>query len=513
MSFVLRLRIGARMALGFGIVVALMLIVLAAVLALIARAERANDELVGAQAERLALAHEWHQNIQVNSQRALAIGLTRDAGLERAFGERMKAVTERTTQIQKRYAELETSDGGRAGIEALAVARQRYLDQRKALLAAVDDTARRAEEGARFEQVTAAYIDVSAQVLAFQQQRQREISVQARTAMEELRGTAIVVSILAIVAAVAMGWTLTRGITRPLATLQAAARRIAGGDLAQPLERGAGQAETVLLSEEIANMQQALRTLVGQVHEVAESIEVASHEVAAGNADLSARTERTASSLEATASTMQSLTETVRRTAESARDAERLAHSAGDVARSGGGVVTDLVRSMAEIERSSRRVAEIIATIDGIAFQTNILALNAAVEAARAGDQGRGFAVVAGEVRLLAQRSADAAREIKRLIDQSVTEVEAGTRRAGDAGRSMEEIVAAVQRVGEVVDGISATTAAQSESIGGVNVAVVQIEQSTQQNAALVEQSTAAAASLREQAHRLTTLVGGFRLA
>ncbi|MBK1689014.1 methyl-accepting chemotaxis protein [Rubrivivax gelatinosus] len=501
------------MALGFGVVVALMLVVLGAVLALIARAERSSEELVGVQAERLALAHEWHQNIQVNSQRALAIGLTRDAGLERTFAERMKAVTARTSEIQKRYTELETTEGGRAGLEALGGVRQRYLDQRKALLAAGDDSARVAEEGARFQQVTAEYIQVSAQMLAFQQQRQREISARAVSAMEELRATAIVVSIVAIVAAVAMGWTLTRGITRPLATLQAAARRIADGDLAQPLARAAGEAETDRLSAEIAHMQQALRSLVGQVHEVAESIEVASREVAAGNADLSARTESTASSLEATASTMQTLTETVRQTAESARNADALARSAGDVARSGGGVVDQLVRSMAEIERSSRRVAEIIATIDGIAFQTNILALNAAVEAARAGEQGRGFAVVAGEVRLLAQRSAEAAREIKALIDDSVREVASGTRCAGDAGRSMAEIVAAVQRVGEVVDGISATTAAQSEGIGGVNVAVVQIEQSTQQNAALVEESTAAAASLREQARKLTTLVGGFRLA
>jgi methyl-accepting chemotaxis protein len=512
MSFLSRLRIGARMALGFGVVVALMLVVLGAVLALIGRAERANDELVGAQAERLALAHEWHQNIQVNSQRALAIGLTRDAALDEVFGERMKTVSARTSEIQKRYAELETTEGGRAGLEALAVVRQRYLDQRKALLAAADP-ARVAEEGKRFQQLTAEYIEVSAQVLAFQQQRQREISAQAETAMRELRATAISVSIVAIVAAIALGWALARGITRPLATLQVAARSIAAGDLAQPLARAEGEAETDRLSEEIVNMQQALRSLVGQVHEVAESIEVASREVAAGNADLSARTEQTASSLEATASTMQTLTETVRQTADSARHADELARSAGDVARNGGGVVAQLVGSMAEIERTSRRVAEIIATIDGIAFQTNILALNAAVEAARAGEQGRGFAVVAGEVRSLAQRSAEAAREIKSLIDESVNEVASGTRCAGDAGRSMEEIVAAVQRVGAVVDGISATTAEQSESIGGVNAAVVQIEQSTQQNAALVEQSTAAAASLREQARKLTALVGGFRLA
>ncbi|WP_043811740.1 methyl-accepting chemotaxis protein [Rubrivivax gelatinosus] len=476
MSFLFRLRIGARMVLAFGFIVALMLVVLAAVLLQIGRVERLSAELVEAQAERLSLAQEWYQNIAVNSQRALAIGLSSDDVLEQVFGDKMKSVTARTSEIVKRYTELETTDEGRRGIEAMSQVRLRYLDQRKALLAARGDAARVAAEGAAFQKVTAEYIEQARQVLAYQQQRQREIGAGVQAASEALRWTAVVVSLLASVAAVVMGWTLSRGITGPLAALQATARRIAAGDLAENIALQPGEVETVQLGNEIVRMQQSLRALVGQVHEVAESIEVASSEVAAGNADLSARTESTASSLEETSSTMQSLTGTVRQTAESARSANELARSAGTVAGDGGTVVRDLVRSMEAIHRSSRRVAEIIGTIT------------------------------------LAQRSAQAAREIKALIDDSVREVELGTRSVGDAGRSMDEIVAAVQRVGEVVDGISATTAEQSEGIVGVNAAIVQIEQSTQQNAALVEQSTAAAASLREQARRLTSLVGGFRL-
>jgi methyl-accepting chemotaxis protein len=300
-------------------------------------------------------------------------------------------------------------------------------------------------------------------------------------------------------------------ICRPLTEAQRAAGAIAQGDLSQRIE-GAGSDETADLLRALAAMQQRLHTLVGQVRGAADTIQVASVEVASGNADLSSRTEQTASSLQQTASSMEQLTGTVKQTADSATTANQLAASAAQVAQRGGSVVTAVVSTMDEIQASSKKIADIIGTIDSIAFQTNILALNAAVEAARAGEQGRGFAVVAGEVRSLAQRSAEAAREIKSLIGASVEKVESGSKLVGDAGSTMNEIVASVQRVTDIIGEISAAATEQSQGIGQVNVAVTQLDQMTQQNAALVEESAAAAESLKDQAGKLADVVSTFRL-
>jgi methyl-accepting chemotaxis protein len=259
-------------------------------------------------------------------------------------------------------------------------------------------------------------------------------------------------------------------------------------------------------------MRDALTRSLLQVRHVVDSISTASTQIASGNQDLSARTEHTAGNLEETAASMEELTATVRQSAESAAQANQLAASAGDVARRGGAVVAQVVTTMEEINEGAKRIADITGIIDGIAFQTNILALNAAVEAARAGEQGRGFAVVATEVRNLAQRSADSAREIKVLIGLSVDRVEVGARLVEEAGATMSEIVASVQRVSDIVNEISAAATEQSAGIGQVNVAVTQLDQMTQQNAALVEESTAAAESLKEQALRLSGVVGAFRL-
>jgi methyl-accepting chemotaxis protein len=262
-------------------------------------------------------------------------------------------------------------------------------------------------------------------------------------------------------------------------------------------------------------LQEALRHIeqtMGEVRASAESIRTASGEIASGNVDLSQRTEQAASSLQQTASSMEQLAGNVRQSAEAAGQANQLAGAAAQIARRGGEVVSQVVATMEDINGSSRKIGDIIGVIDGIAFQTNILALNAAVEAARAGEQGRGFAVVASEVRSLAQRSAAAAREIKALIGASVEKVESGTRLVADAGSTMTEIVASVQRVTDVLGAISAGSAEQSEGIGRVNGAVTQLDQMTQQNAALVEQSAAAAGSLNEQATKLTQAVSVFRL-
>ena len=300
-------------------------------------------------------------------------------------------------------------------------------------------------------------------------------------------------------------------ITKPIGYAAGVAEAIAGGDLSSPI-RVDGCDETALLLAALSRMQDSLRDVVGQVHESSISIKNVSAEVATGNTDLSQRTEQAASSLQQTASSMAQLTSTVRHSAESALQASALAASAADVAKRGGQVVAQVVNTMNDINTSAKKIADIVGTIDGIAFQTNILALNAAVEAARAGEQGRGFAVVASEVRSLAQRSADAAREIKTLIGTSVERVDAGSRLVADAGSTMTEIVASVQRVSDIIDRISAAASEQSAGIGQVNSAVSDLDRMTQQNAALVEQSAAAAESMQGQAERLSAVVGAFRL-
>ncbi|CAM3445988.1 methyl-accepting chemotaxis protein [Paracidovorax anthurii] len=303
-----------------------------------------------------------------------------------------------------------------------------------------------------------------------------------------------------------------RGVSGPLRELTGAVTTVAQGDLTQAFHTRRDD-EVGALVREVEGMRQRYRQVLQQVRSAVDSIGTASAEIASGNQDLSVRTETTASHLAETAQSMDQLTGTVRQSADVARQANQLAGSAAQVAERGGQVVGEVVATMAEIDASSRQIADIIGVIDGIAFQTNILALNAAVEAARAGEQGRGFAVVAGEVRSLAGRSAEAAREIKQLIGSSVDKVEAGARRVQDAGRTMDEIVGSVRRVGGMVGEITAAASEQSEGIGHVNAAVGQLDQMTQQNAALVEQSAAAAQSLREQAARLADAVSVFRLA
>jgi len=289
------------------------------------------------------------------------------------------------------------------------------------------------------------------------------------------------------------------------------AQALAQGDLTQTIIKDYpglfGQTKDGV-NATVANLKQ----LVVQIKESVDAINTASKEIASGNQDLSQRTEEQASSLEETASSMEELTSTVKQNAENAKQANQLAVSSSDVALKGGTVVRASVQTMADISESSKKIADIIGVIDGIAFQTNILALNAAVEAARAGEQGRGFAVVAGEVRNLAQRSANAAKEIKELITDSVAKIENGTSQVNEAGQTMEEIVTSIKRVTDIMAEISAASVEQSSGIEQVNQAVTQMDEVTQQNAALVEEAAAAAESLQEQAESLAQAVGVFKL-
>ncbi|UZG43544.1 methyl-accepting chemotaxis protein [Caldimonas thermodepolymerans] len=360
------------------------------------------------------------------------------------------------------------------------------------------------------EHVEAADRDMSALVAALRQEMEAsKAELDASTGrLSQLLVGAVVVALLVMVPLTVF---TVRSIAGSVLRARDLAARIAQGDLSQDIV-AAQRDEIGQLVASMAAMQQSLRTLVGQVRDATGNITSASTEIATGNQDLSSRTEQTASNLQQTAASMEQLTSAVKQSADAARQANQLAVSASEVAAKGGAVAAEVVTTMDEINAASRKIADIIGVIDGIAFQTNILALNAAVEAARAGEQGRGFAVVAGEVRNLAQRSAQAAKEIKTLIGASVEKVESGSKLVQSAGQTMTEIVASVQRVTDIIGEISAAAAEQSAGIGQVNVAVTQLDEMTQQNAALVEESAAAAESLKQQAQRLAELVGTFRL-
>ncbi|HYE40085.1 MAG TPA: methyl-accepting chemotaxis protein, partial [Ramlibacter sp.] len=319
------------------------------------------------------------------------------------------------------------------------------------------------------------------------------------------------IALLAAAAALAAALLMARHVVRPLRDATRVAGDIARGDLSTAIAVR-GKDETAELLAAQARMQEDLRRLVTEVVTGARAVADTSAQIAQGNVDLSQRTEEQASTLEETASSMEELTSTVHQNAENARQASHLAVAASDVARKGGQVVGAVVSTMTGISDSSRKIADIIGVIDGIAFQTNILALNAAVEAARAGEQGRGFAVVAAEVRSLAQRSATAAKEIKTLIADSVDKVDAGTRLVDSAGQTMEEIVASVKKVSDLISEIAAASQEQSSGIAQVNTAVTQMDQVVQQNASLVEEATAATESMKEQASTLLRTVSRFRL-
>ena len=343
----------------------------------------------------------------------------------------------------------------------------------------------------------------------------REQMQEARQGVDTLAATMSGLIGVALVLALAVLIPLTtlsvRSITRSLAQARDLAERIAGGDLSRDTQ-ALNHDEVGQLVTAMGRMQQSLRGLVRQVQDAAGNISTASSEIATGNHDLSQRTEQTAANLEEAASSMEMLTSTVQQSAQASRQASDFASSAAEVAARGGAVVSQVVSTMDQITTSSRKIADITGVIDSIAFQTNILALNAAVEAARAGEQGRGFAVVASEVRSLAQRSAEAAKEIKELIGSSVERVEDGSRLVSQAGQTMTEIVGSVRRVSGIIHEITASAAEQSDNIGHISQSVTQLDQMTQQNAALVEQSTAASESLREQALQLTRAVSQFKL-
>ena len=460
-------------------------------------------------------AADWMRNTTNGVQRAAAIAKSSDASLIEYFAPATAAAISETNELQK-FIE-----------GALDTAEERDMfarigELRKAYLAAREQVSKAKKagdaEGAakifadQFEPSSKAYIDAVGGLAKFERDQLDRSAAQVQALRSRTVWLLVICTTAAFGIGVVLSWLLTRSITGPLRDAERSARAIADMDLTGEARQHYPADETGQLLHAIDTMRDALRSSLNEVRSVVDNISTASAEIATGNQDLSARTEQAASNLEETASAMEELTSTVTHSADAAAQANQLASSAAQVAQRGGQVVAQVVSTMNEINQSSQKIADIIGTIDGIAFQTNILALNAAVEAARAGEQGRGFAVVAGEVRSLAQRSAEAAKEIKTLINASVERVESGSRLVGDAGSTMDEIVASVQRVTDIVGEISSASREQSQGIGQVNVAVADLDRMTQQNAALVEESTAAAESLKDQAGRLSSVVSAFRL-
>ena len=332
----------------------------------------------------------------------------------------------------------------------------------------------------------------------------------ATAAYRQSLWTTAAVVLVGMLACATMAWLITRSITQPLNDAVRLGQAVADGDLSRQLQVS-GQDEISALGTTLNTMSRNLSVLIGRIRSSTDSIATASAEIAQGNADLSARTEHQAASLQETAASMQQMDDTVRGNSDNARQANQLALQATQVATQGGQDVGHVVTTMLAIQESSRRISDIIGVIDGIAFQTNILALNAAVEAARAGEQGRGFAVVASEVRSLAQRSANAAREIKGLITDSVEKVEMGTSQVNQAGQTIDDVVQQVRKVNDLIAEISSSSTEQSQGVGQINSAVNNLDQTTQQNAALVEETSAAAESLKQQAQELAQAVSAFK--
>jgi methyl-accepting chemotaxis protein len=514
------MKVGTRLGLGFALVLVLLVMVTVVGILRMAQIQDRLDHVVSVNNVSTRLVIDMRNNVseRVGSLRTLTL-MTDPVDMEPelnkfkaqtakydAAQQKLSAVFEKDASAEEKALLAKVKEYETTAMPAIAKASELYL------AAKPEDATRVMVKEIR--PVQKKWMEALDQLGQLEDKQNAQSQVDAEDAFKNARNFMLALLALAVAMGVAAAWVITRGLLKQLGGEPSYTAKIAGsiahGDLSIAIE--SKQSDRGSLLVEMKEMRNSLVDIVSQVRRGTETIGTASREIAAGNIDLSSRTELQASSLEKTASAMERLTGTVKQNADNAREANQLAATASDVASKGGHVVSQVVDTMGSINDSANKIVDIIGVIDGIAFQTNILALNAAVEAARAGEQGRGFAVVASEVRNLAQRSAAAAKEIKTLIGDSVEKVERGSKLVGQAGVTMDEVVASVKRVTDIMGEIANASAEQSAGIEQVNHSIIEMDSMTQQNAALVEEAAAAAQSLQDQAGELARVVSIFKL-
>lgn len=507
-------KIGTRLAIGFGLVLILLITISMMGVSKMGYLNSNTDELVNQDWVKAKLTVKTLDNVRGSIARVFQIVAETDPQEAAKAQERLIANTKGFNEAIDKLDPLLNTPETKKMLAEIKVARDAYVSSFGTVMGLIKDGNRDEASKIAFGPTYKTLHTFANEVRDLNDAQQKsfeEKGAESAKTYQSARNQMLTLSVIAVIIGLSFGWWITGSITRPILNAVEVAQTIAAGDLSSHIDVS-GADETGQLLQALKEMNDSLNNVCCQVRAGTDTIATASSEIAAGNMDLSSRTEEQASSLEETAASMEELTSTVKQNADNARQANQLAVTASDVASKGGAVVAQVVDTMGAINSSAKKIVDIIGVIDGIAFQTNILALNAAVEAARAGEQGRGFAVVASEVRNLAQRSAAAAKEIKTLIDQSVENVEIGTKLVDQAGATMHEIVESVKRVTDVMTEITAASEEQTQGIGQVSIAISQMDTVTQQNSALVEQAAAAAATMQDQAANLTQVVSVFKL-